>query len=290
MTGAVRRLPLFVVGSVLTWAASVGAQSTPDPRAAQPERPTVATHAFVVAPGVFELEAGIQLHDEFDAPGLLKIGVAPRLQLDVAPAWFGDDKTPPTESGFLDTTIGVKWHVADDLPLLHAFALQPAVTIPTGSVDDGTGSGVASLSLIVISSRTIHGASLDINIGGTLSGQPAAVPRTSSMWAVAAGIPFISWLIWDAEVFGYPGTAGDAGAPPVVGLLTGPALVVRKELVLDFGGIFNVEGFGAPAFYAGLTWNIGRLWTPGSSKGPVSAIGRASAFRRRLEPATVGPH
>lgn len=268
MIGAAWRGPLYVFGSVMTWVAGVGAQSTPDPRVAQPERPTVATHAFVVAPGVFELEAGIQLHDEFDAPGLLKIGLTPRLQLDLAPAWFGDDKTPPTESGFLDTTIGVKWHVADDLPVLHAFALQPAVTIPTGSVDEGTGSGVASLSLIVISSHTIRGASLDINVGGTLSGQSAAVPRTSSLWAVAAGVPITTWLVWDAEVFGYPGTGGAAGARPVVGLLTGPALVLRKELVVDVGGIFNIEGFGSPAFYAGLTWNAGRLWTPGNSAAP----------------------
>lgn len=258
------RHALVIAGSLATWIAGVGAQSAPpDPRAAQPERPTVATHAFAVAPGVFELEAGIQLHDEFDAPGLLKIGLAPRLQLDLAPAWFGDDKTPPTQPGFLDTTIGVKWHVADNLPVLNAFALQPAVTIPTGSVDEGTGSGVASVSMIVISSHSIRGTSLDVNIGGTLSGQSAAVPRTSSMWAVAAGIPFGSWLVWDAEVFGYPGTAGAAGAPPVVGLLTGPAFVVRKELVVDVGAIINVEGFGSTAFYAGLTWNAGRLWPPG---------------------------
>ncbi len=32
-----------------------------DPHAVQPERPTVATHAYTVAPGWVEIEAGVEL-------------------------------------------------------------------------------------------------------------------------------------------------------------------------------------------------------------------------------------
>jgi hypothetical protein len=73
LTRAAWRLALVIVGSLATCLAGVGAQATPpDPRAAQPERPTVATHAFVVAPDVFELEGGIQWqHDRPDVDGAI---------------------------------------------------------------------------------------------------------------------------------------------------------------------------------------------------------------------------
>jgi hypothetical protein len=59
-----------------------------DPRAVQPERPTVATHAYTVAPGYLEIEAGVQeakpsAGSQFVAPVVVKIGLASRLQLEV---------------------------------------------------------------------------------------------------------------------------------------------------------------------------------------------------------------
>ena len=62
----------------------VAAQS---PRAANPERPTVATHAYTVAPGYAELEQGLRaqgvgnLRDQTSWEFNLKIGVAPPVQL-----------------------------------------------------------------------------------------------------------------------------------------------------------------------------------------------------------------
>jgi hypothetical protein len=63
----------------------------PDARAAKPERPTVATHAYTVAPGIVELESGIQFQhpdpasSQFGWATLFKIGLADALQLDVTP-------------------------------------------------------------------------------------------------------------------------------------------------------------------------------------------------------------
>jgi hypothetical protein len=37
-----------------------GQSAATDPHAAQPERPTVATHAYTVAPGYLEVEVGAQ--------------------------------------------------------------------------------------------------------------------------------------------------------------------------------------------------------------------------------------
>src|SRR5690348_16334744 len=60
-----------------------------DPRAVMPERPTVATHAYTVAPGYLEIETGGQW-DRYDAglhgfgvPTVLKFGLASHAQLSV---------------------------------------------------------------------------------------------------------------------------------------------------------------------------------------------------------------
>jgi hypothetical protein len=69
-----------------------------------------------------------------------------------------------------------------------------------------------------------------------------------------------------AELFGLPGSSGPAGAPPVVGFLTGPTFEVGPSVVVDAGAILNVSGLGDTAFYAGVTWNMGRVW--GAPPGP----------------------
>ena len=66
---------------------------------------------------------------------------------------------------------------------------------------------------------------------------------------------------WTAEFFGFPGTNGANGSAPFVGFLTGPTFTVREWFVLDAGVIIPVAGPQAHALYAGLTWNVGRLWS-----------------------------
>jgi hypothetical protein len=86
---------------------------------------------------------------------------------------------------------------------------------------------------------------------------------------VAAAIPIASRLGWSAEIYGYPGTAGPAGAAPVVAFLTGPAFTLTNGVVVDAGVIFNISGLGTAVYglgvnsiYGGITWNMGRMWTP----------------------------
>src|ERR1043166_1890963 len=76
--------------AVLTVAAARPALATgQSPRAANPERPTVATHAYAVAPGYVEVEQGVSARGasslgqgtSWDVN--IKIGVAPNVQLGV---------------------------------------------------------------------------------------------------------------------------------------------------------------------------------------------------------------
>jgi hypothetical protein len=260
----------FLTLVVLAWTAVPAiAQEPPDPREAKPERPTVATHAYAVAAGIVELETGLQWQRpdpgraQLLVPILFKVGLGKRLQLDVAPgwAWLGPDGA--RQGGLSDAVIGVKWQIADGLPVLADLAVQPTLKLPTGHVDRGTGTGTTDFTVLLISSRTLGPVSLDVNVGYTRrSGNGSDAPTDATVWTVSWGGPVAGRLSWAAEVFGYPGTSGRAGSAPVVALLTGPTVKIQRSLVLDAGLILNIAHFGGTAVYAGVTWNIGRLLPP----------------------------
>ena len=259
-------LPALICQAGLVWAQAPGASN---PHAAQPERPTVATHAYTVAPGWIEIEMGTQRQQEgalssrLAVPLLLKVGLGTRVQLDIGPGWQRSADEGGAEAGITDMIVGVKWRVADAAPLLGAFAIQSTLSLPTGSPESGRGSGKAAVNVLAISSHRIGPVSLDVNAGYTrLAGESTSAPRDSTVWTAAAAFPIAGRLGWAVELYGYPGTSGPHGQPPVVALLTGPNLTVSPSVVLDAGAILDIEGFGGTAIYAGVTWNIGRMWQP----------------------------
>src|SRR2546422_3182643 len=112
------------------------------PHAANPERPTVATHAYTVAPGYAELEQGVRaqglgnVRDQTSWEFNLKIGVARPLQLGL----FGTGYNR-TEQGNGVGDVGVALKLRRDLSATHSLALVPAVTLPTGNQSLGLGAG-----------------------------------------------------------------------------------------------------------------------------------------------------
>ena len=66
-------------------------QAASDPRAVQPERPTVATHAYTVAPGYVEIEAGAQGDRlsrgsrAYQAPIVTKLGLGSHICSSTSP-------------------------------------------------------------------------------------------------------------------------------------------------------------------------------------------------------------
>jgi hypothetical protein len=86
-----RIVRISALAAVLALASTtLAAQETRSPHDAQPERPTVATHAGTVAPGWLEIETGIERDDpdpgsaSISTPTLLKLGVASHLQFDLS--------------------------------------------------------------------------------------------------------------------------------------------------------------------------------------------------------------
>jgi hypothetical protein len=239
--------------------------AAPDPHAVQPQRPTVATHAGTVAPGWLEIEAGSEF-DRYDdrsrggsAPLLAKIGLAPRVQLELSVPVVRPPESETTGVG--DFSIGVKMRLLEDAPVVGNFAVLPSVKLPSGSADSGTGTGTTDVNVLLISSHALGAVAMDLNVGFTRRGGDGTVaPRNATLWTASFGGPARGWLGWVAELYGYPATSGPAGADSIVAVLAGPTFTVREWLVLDAGAIVPIAGPQPRAFYAGVTYNVGRLW------------------------------
>jgi len=98
--------------ALLCVAAVVSAQEADDPHDAQPERPTVATHAYTVSPGWTEIEFGLEFDHSGDSHVLLtpttwKVGLAKRLQIE-ATTYFVSQSDGESRSGFGDIFIALK--------------------------------------------------------------------------------------------------------------------------------------------------------------------------------------
>jgi hypothetical protein len=256
-------LGLALLGALVT-AISAAAEPPADPHAAQPERPTVATHAGTVAPGWLEIETGLEA-DRFEdgshgqsVPTVVKIGLRPRLQLSLGlPAV----RPPGAGLGIGDWTAGIKWRWVEGAPIVRDLAVLPSIKVPTGSQDAGRGSGTTDASLLVISSREIGPVSLDLNLGYTRrSGDGTAAPMDATLWTISTGFPLRGTLGMAAELYGYPGTHGPAGASGIAALLGGPTLAVKPWLVFDAGVIARLTGSQPNALYAGMVWNAGMVW------------------------------
>lgn len=249
----------------LAGAATAAAQA-PDPHAVQPERPTVATHAWTVAPGWAEVEAGMEFDRYRAGPGggavpvVLKLGLAPRLQLE----FQGSGAVPPGASAALgDLAVALKWRLADAVPVVGAVAIQPSLKLPTATTS-AAGTGTTDAGLLLIVSHRFGGVELDANAGYVRrSGDGDRAPRDATLWTVSAGGPIAGNVGWVGECFGYPATSGPAGARASVALLGGPTAQLRPWLAVDAGVIARLAGDQPSALYAGMVYNLGRVWRAG---------------------------
>ena len=254
------RKPAFLLLAV----AAIGPSSAQSgPRAVQPERPTVATHAGTVAPGYLEIETGGEFDRYTDGsrgtlvPTVFKVGLTPNAQLSV---FASAVKASGAGSvGFGDVAVGVKWRFSDSMPVLGRFAVLPSIKLPTGATASGAGTGTTDVSLLLISSHDVGPVALDINAGYTRrSGDGTTTPRDATAWTISAGGPATGALGWVAELYGYPRTS--AGQTSIIATLFGPTLSVHEWLALDAGVIIPVTGAQPHAVYIGGVWNVGRVF------------------------------
>jgi outer membrane putative beta-barrel porin/alpha-amylase len=258
-------IKVFVLLAMVV-APSLAAQtdsSTRDPHLVQPERPTVATHAYTVARGWLELEEGGEWDKASDgtrsffAPTNLKIGLASAAQVNIMFNVIHDHAIRSGNLTLSDVTLGVKYRILEGDRILGDFAILPAVKLPTGTKDEG-GSGTTDFSLLLISSRQLGPVQMDLNVGATRrTGNGSNVPASAAIWTASFGSPISGAFGGVLEFFGYPGTSGPAGEKPTAAILVGPTFLVRKWLALDAGIIAPVLGPQAHAIYTGFVWSCG---------------------------------
>lgn len=253
------RPTLIAIAGSLVWP-MLGRAQTADPRAVQPERPSVATHAGTVAPGYVEIETGVEIDRNPDLshalliPTVVKIGLAPRAQLSI---FVPIQRATGVPLGIGDVGAGIKWRFTDGGGALGHLAILPSFTWSTGG-DRGTRTNAAGL--LLIDSRSIGPVSLDLNVGLTRhGGDGTTAPRTTTVWTASSAIPVAGAVGWQLECFGYPGTHGPAGSAPVVAILTGPTLGAWRSLAFDTGVILPLTGPQPKAWYAGAVANLGSL-------------------------------
>lgn len=227
------------------------------PRAANPERPTVATHAYTVAPGYAELEQGVRAFG-FGLTGLgeatawdfnLKIGVRPGLQV----GFFGAGYVR-TGAGAGVGDVGVSLKVSHAVSPNAAIAVVPAMTVPTGDTGRGLGAGRTLGSLVgVFSADLPAGVHFDANAG------PVGLGAGGPQWFTSLGLAHggVGPVGVAFELFDF--TEGGAG-PRQRGLLGALMVTVVDWAVMDGGGVYGLVDGTPDQLFFGITTNLGRIF------------------------------
>jgi hypothetical protein len=220
---------------------------------ANPERPTVATHAYAVAPGFIEIEQGLSARGvgglgqvtSWDAN--VKIGVTPHLQLGL----FGP-LLLRTGAGLGPGDWGASLKIRTALSDRVALAVVPAATVPTGRATAGLGAGRVLGQLVgVVSADGPGGVHVDVNAG------PVGIGAGRPQWLATAS--FGRWfgrLGCAAELFRIG--AGSAGSRQA-GLLGAVTFAPAPWVVFDGGGIAGLGTGSADVLFVGVTTNLGHL-------------------------------
>jgi hypothetical protein len=256
------RVRIAIVGVFSALWGSAAAAQPPDPHAALPERPSVATHAHTVAPGWVEIEIGVERPREdarFGDTGVplsVKLGLTSTAQLVIAPSI---SRPAGGHTSFESVGIGVKYRITDRAPVLGAIAVLPSVSLPVGNARRTDEDSVGAL---FITSRVMRAVSLDLNVGYIRrSGDGSQVPVSEALWAAAAGGPLAGRFGWVGEISGSPRTAGPAGRDAEVNLLVGVTAALTPSVVIDLACALPLSGDGSSVVMSGVVWNVGPLWT-----------------------------
>ena len=241
---------LGAAAAVAMAGASAAAQS---PRAANPERPTFATHAYAVAPGYAELEQGLaargstSLREQTSWDVNLKLGVSRHVQVGLFGPLYAR-----TSAGAGVGDLGVAVKLRTDLSSRAAVALVPSLTAPTGSEARGLGAGRALAGLVGVISADLPGVHVDVNAG------PQAIGAGAAQWFMSlSGSRTLGRAGVTGELFQF--TAGGAG-PRLAGVLGAVTIRLAEWAVLDAGGAAGATAATPDQVFVGITTNLGRLF------------------------------
>lgn len=249
-----------LVAAMLLAASAAGAAEEED---IAPDRPSVGTGSGIVAPGLFQIESGLEYARQsgtgrFHAESLLRAGIASGLEarLLVEPVTVLTDGS--TEAGFGDITLGLKYRYLapgeDGWP--PALAVMPFVKAPTAR--DPIGTERVDFGAVAIASFSLPwDLGCDVNAGVVAVGQrhgflAQAVASLSLNRSITDRLSIYGELFFQSkdERGGRSAFGGDAG---VLFLLT-------KRVALDAAVEVGLLGDGNDwAVRAGISVLLGHV-------------------------------
>lgn len=223
---------------------------------AVPNRPTFASTAEMVQPGVFEIEYGIEAADGHqNINGLLKWGAVKNLEL-----WFlhnpieRDDGT----AGLGDCGAGFKYKLfpqKDERPTLSVLYVA---TIPTASPQLGAGTMEHLVQILV--SRDFGKHHFDANEGVQLVGRQGNSGFDRHYFtALSYSHPLSKKWAYTAEIAGF--SRANAANPATMTILAAPTYSPSSRLVFDGGAYVAAYGnLPRVTFFLGLTYSVADLY------------------------------
>jgi len=178
-----------------------------------PDRPGAATPPSVLGRGTFQIETsiesasaragGVPTVTTVDFPTLLRLGVGHALELRLESNTLSHQASgvPGSPTGFADLSLEAKWSlIRDSRGLTPAFALLPAVSIPTGSSDFSAGQAQPGLGALF--GWTLRsGIALNLGAGATDVVDDSGAHSWQLGWEGAVGIPLQRHWAVSSDVF-----------------------------------------------------------------------------------------
>src|SRR6266446_2396801 len=223
---------------------------------AVPNRPTFASTAEMVQPGVFEVEYGFEAakgHQNIN--GLLKWGAVKNLEL-----WFLNN---PVErdagtAGLGDSGAGFKYKLFPQVKARPTVAILYVATLPTARPELGAGAMAHLVQFLV--SKDFGKHHFDVNEGVQFVGraQPSGFDRRY-FTALSYSRPLKGKWGYTGEIAGF--SRQNATTPATMTLLNAATYNMSSRLVLDGGAYFAAYG-QLPRFtvFAGVTYSVANLY------------------------------
>jgi hypothetical protein len=223
---------------------------------AVPNRPTFASTAEMVQPGVFEIEYGLEAADAHqNLNGLLKFGAVKNLEL-----WFLHNPIERDDgvAGLGDSGAGFKYKLFPQGNARPTLSFLYVATIPTARPQLGAGVMQHLAQLLV--SKDFGKYHFDVNEGVQFVGRPGSSGFDHHYFtALSYSHPLTEKWAYTAEIAGF--SRANATNPATMTILVAPTYSPSSRLVFD-GGVY-VAAYGSlprVTFFLGLTYSVADLY------------------------------
>ena len=223
---------------------------------AVPNRPTFASTAEMVQPGVFEIEYGFEAakgHQNIN--GLLKWGAVKNLEL-----WFLNNpiERDSGTAGLGDSGAGFKYKLFPQKNARPTLAVLYVATLPTARPEFGVGA-TAHLAQVLVS-KDFGKHHFDLNEGVQFVGRPLSSGFDRTYFtALSYFRPLRGKWGYTGEIAGF--SRRNATTPATMTLLNAATYNLSPRLVLDGGAYVAAYGqLPRVTVFAGVTYSVANLY------------------------------